>query len=149
MPATQLNWVGLDMTLYRNTGSYASPVWVLVDNVDDLKRGCKLGEAELPVRKFKELMTEPCLIAREYAWKMIRDELDTNYTGLRTAKDGRTLTEFAFANGPIATTGTTYWRQECKLFSWDDEEPTQGGVVTNVSAKPCRSSNAALFTIAP
>jgi hypothetical protein len=149
MPATQINWVGLDMTLYYNSGTFGSPVWVLIDNCQDLKRGSSLAEATLNKRKFKDVQTEPTLNAKVFSWDMIKDETDANYTTLRTRKDGRTLTEFAFANGPIATSGTTYYRQECKIFQFDDVEPLSGGVVTSVMAKPCVSANAGTWNIVP
>jgi hypothetical protein len=149
MPATQITWVGLDMKLYRNTGTFGTPVWTLVNNVQDLKRGSALGEAELNNRASALVLKEPTLNEYVFNWGMIKDELDTNYTGLRTAKDARTLVEFAFANGLIATSGTTYFRIETKLFGFDDEEPLSGGVVTSVTAKPCKSSNAPSWNIVP
>src|SRR5690349_14361333 len=123
MPATNINWVGLDMKLYRNTGTFASPVWTLVDNVQDLKRGSSMGEAELNARNSQIVQKEPTLQEYVFNWGMIKNETDTNYTALRTAKDARTLVEFAFANGLIATSGTSYFRIETKLFGFDDEEP--------------------------
>ena len=149
MPATNLNWVGLDMTLYRNTGTFATPTWVLVDNVQDLKMGSQMGEAELNSRKSKLVQKEPTLDEYVFNWGMIKDETDTNYTALRTAKDARTLVEFAFANGPIATSGTSYFRIETKIFGWDDDRPLTGGVGTSVTAKPCKSNNAPTWTVTP
>ena len=149
MPATALTFVGLDYLLYRNTGTYGSPVWALMNNVQDEKEGSALAEAELNSRKSKEVQKEPTLIERVFTWSMIKDETDADYVALRTAKDARTLVEFAFANGAIATTGTTYYRQECKLFGWEDEKPLTGGVVTSVTAKPCRSANANVWTVTP
>ncbi len=149
MAVTNITWVGLDFITYRNTGTQGSPVWALLSGVQDLKRGSQLGEAELNSRKSKDVLKEPTLNEKQFAWSMIKDETDTDYTALRTAKDARTLVEFAFANGPIATTGTTYYRQECKLFGWDDEEPLTGGVVTSIVAKPCKSANASSWNLVP
>jgi hypothetical protein len=149
MPATNVKWIGLDMYLYRNTGSFGSPAWTLVDNVEDLKRQSKLDEAEIKIRKMRDVQYEPGLNAKQFSWSMLKDETDTNYTALRTAKDAGTLIEFAFANGPIATSGTVYYRQECKLFGWDDDEPISGAVMTQVTAKPCKSANASSWTTTP
>jgi hypothetical protein len=151
MPATQLSYVGLDMDLYRNTGTNATPVWVLIDNCRDLKRAKSRGEADVSIRKFKERQKEPALHERVYTWQMLRDETDTNYTGLRTNYEAspQPITELAFANGLIATSGTTYFRQECKLFGWDDDEPLEGAVLTDVTAKPCKSAFAPTTVTVP
>ena len=147
MAATNLNWIGLDMDLYYNTGTHASPVWVLVPNVQDLKRGSSLSEAELNNRAMKIVQKEPGLEEYVFNWGMIKDETDTIYTAFRTAKDARTLMEFAFANAAIASSGTTYFRIECKFFGWDDDEPLTGGVVTSVTVKPCKSANAPAWVL--
>lgn len=136
MPATQVNWIGLDMFLYWNTGTFASPVWTLVDNCQDLKRAMSRSEAELNSRKSTDVMKEPGLKEKVFNFSMINDETDTNFTGLRTAEEGRTVVEFAFANGAIATSGTTYTRQETKIFGWEEEQPLTGGVATSITVKP-------------
>lgn len=133
--------IGLDMKLYRNSGTYASPTWVLVDNVADLKGPDSMGEAVIGIRGKAYEQYEPGLRKVSFDWDMIKDETDTNFSALRTAYGAKTLTEFAFANGAIATTGTKYFRIECKLFEFSRDESLEGANKYHVVAKPCWSAN--------
>jgi hypothetical protein len=144
MPATQVSYVGLDMTLYYNTGTFATPTWSLITNVRDLKHGQALGEADVSVRGptsgAKRKLTEPLLIEDVFNWEMIYDETDAAFIALRGFKENRTMVEFAFMNGPIATSGSSGFRCQCKIFGWDEEEPLEGPVTVSVTAKPCKSA---------
>jgi hypothetical protein len=114
MPATQVSYVGLDMTLYYNTGTFATPTWVLITNVRDLKHGQALGEADVlirgPTSGAKRKLTEPLLIEDVFNWEMVYDETDTAFIALRGFKENRTMVEFAFMNGPVATSGSSGFR---------------------------------------
>jgi hypothetical protein len=142
--------VGLDMYLYRNTGSYGTPTWVVVENVRDLNGADSMAEADVSRRGtavtgsgFKQ--NEPTLREMSFDWEMVRDEADADFTALRTAYAARTLVEFAFADGAIATTGTNYFRIECKIFGFERSEPLEGPNTYKVTAKPCYSANAPLL----
>ena len=47
---------------------------------------------------------------------------DADFAALLTAYQNRTMVEFAFADGVIATSGTKYFRIECKLFEFSRNE---------------------------
>ena len=147
MAATNPNWTGLDMYLYYNTGTFASPTWVLIDNVDDLKRQRTRAEADLSSRKSDELQREPTLADVSFSWGMINDETDTAFTAIRTAEEARTLIEFAFANQPIATTGCVYARRELKIFEFSEDQPLKDGVKTQITAKPCKGARKSRVTV--
>jgi len=147
MAATNPGWTGLDMYTYLNTATYASPTWVLIDNINDLKRQKTRAEADLSSRKSDELQREPTLADVQFSWGMITDETDPNYTTLRTAEENRTLVEIAFANQPIATTGCVYARRQLKIFEFSSEEPMKDGTTTTVTAKPCKGAMKSRVTV--
>ena len=137
--------VGLDMYLYRNTNTFASPTWAIVENVRDLTGPDSFAEADVSRRNtgasaFKQ--SEPTLREVSYEWDMVHDPSDADFAALLTAYAARTLTEFAFADGPIATTGTKYFRIECKLFEFSRNEALEDANIYHVVAKPCYSANA-------
>jgi len=148
MAATNPGWVGLDMYLYVNTGTYGSPTWVLVDNCQDLKRSETRDEAELNSRKSDEKQKEPTLADVAIAWNMIPDETDTNYVLIRTNEEGRILTELALANQPIAASGCVYSRREVKFFEFSEDQPLAGGLTTAITAKPCKGARKSRVTVA-
>lgn len=148
MPAI-VSYVGIDMTLYRNTGTFGSPTWLLIDIVRDNKVAQKKGEADVSRRKIKVRQFEPTIEEKGLEFQIIRDEADTNYTALQSAYDANTIVEFAICNGPIANSGQKYLRCEMKIFGFDQGEPLDGANTTDVTAKPCYSANAPSRTTVP
>lgn len=140
--------IGLDMLLYRNTGTNGSPTWALIENVGDLTGPDSMDKIELPRRKTAIKQYEPGQRDISFEWDMIKDETDTQFTALRTAYAAKTLTEFAFANGPIATAGTKYFRVECKIFEFSRTEPINGANAYHVVAAPCWSANVPSYVTA-
>lgn len=141
--------VGLDQYLYRNTATYGSPTWVIVENVRDLTASDTYAEADVSRRNtgasaYKQ--TEPTLREMSFEWDMVYDPSDADFTALLGFHQARTLVEFAFSDGVIATTGTKYFRIECKLFDFTMDEPLEDGKIVHVVAKPCYSSNAPVYT---
>lgn len=141
--------VGLDMKLYRATGS---PAWNLVDNVRDLTGPDSFSEADVSVRGVGIKLTEPALRDISFDWEMIYDESDTDFTAIRTAYAAKTSIEFAFADGTLGTAGTTgsggtagvkYIRVTCKVFKFERSEALEGANSYAVTVKPCYSSNSA------
>jgi hypothetical protein len=147
MPATQLSYVGKDQKLYRNTGSFGSPVWGLIPNVTDVKKASKRNEATFKTRAADEELFGPGLRSREYSWGMVTDETDTDYVAIRAAHEaGSTIIEFAFANGLIATAGTVYTRVSTIVTGFDEDEPLEDGVGASVTVKPAKGGGASSRT---
>lgn len=146
MPAVQPSFVGLDMFLYYNSASFASPTWVAV-NTRDMKKARARGEADVSNRGSKEQLTEPTLNKREYNFDIVTDQTDAAFVAIQTAYFARTAIEFALANGPIGTAGTVasggtanvvFSRMTTKIFSFEDAEPLDGADITSVVAKPSK-----------
>lgn len=138
--------VGLDMKLYRATGS---PAWNLIDNVRDLTGPDSFSEADVSVRGVGIKLTEPALRDISIEWEMVYDETDTDFTAVRTAYAAKTLIELALADGLIGTAGTVgsggtagaqYIRIECKIFKFERNEALEGANLYSVVAKPCYSA---------
>lgn len=139
--------IGLDMKLYRATGS---PAWNLVDNVRDLTGPDSYSEADVSVRAAGIKLTEPALRDISFDWEMIYDENDADFVAIRTAYAAKTMIEFAFADGVLGTAGTTgsggtagvkYIRVECKIFKFERSEALEGANSYAVTAKPCYSAD--------
>lgn len=142
----QPSFVGVDQTLYYNSGTFVSPVWALVD-CRDLKKGLTRGEAEVGGRGTNMELYEPTRQKRQYVFDMIEDETDAAYVAIRAAFFSNSAIEFAFANGPIGTAGTSgtggttgvvYSRLTCKVFGFETDQPLDNGCDTSISVKPCR-----------
>lgn len=132
---------GLDLTLYRNTGTHAAPVWNYIGNVKDLALNRTMGEGDASARLSDVKMLEPCLQEASFGWAMNHDPNDQDLTAIQAAFEEREMIEFAFADGDIAAAGTQYLRYECKIFDVSEPQPLDGVNVVNVMAKPCYSTN--------
>jgi len=134
--------VGLDMYLYYNASTYGSPSWTLINNVQDLEAPDEFEEADVGRRADGLVAVEPSRRKVELNFTMVSDLTDSAFSALKTRYLARTLTEFALADGPIATAGTVYTRCEMKITKFARKEPLSGSVTVDVTAKRCYSSNA-------
>jgi hypothetical protein len=128
---------GLDLQLYRNTGTYVGPVWNLVPNVRDLSLGRSKTQGDASSRQQSVKMSEPCLEDGQFGWDMVDESTDADLIAIESAYDGNDLMEFAFCDS--AGVGIRY---ECKIFDVSEPQPLDGVNVINVKAMPCYTTNA-------
>lgn len=133
---------GFDKYLYRNTGSYNSPVWNLIDNVRDLTLPLNKGKGDASRRTSNVKQYMPTMHDPEFTWEMVDDPADADLIALQDAWLADTLVEFAFADGPIATSGTQYRRYECVITEISESEPLDDVSMVSVKACPTYTSNA-------
>lgn len=130
--------------LYRNTGTYGTPVWDAIPLVRDLTLTMEASEADASSRasRFKLYMSAMIEISLEA--DLIYDPASTDYTTLRDAivANPPTTVEFAVADGVIATTGTQYLRFHGHVFNLGRSEPLEDAMTNNFMAKPCPNVNA-------
>ncbi len=123
---------GAEMYGYYNSNTWASPTWVLLDQIVDLNKTRSRNKIEVKNRAstFKRFLAG----LKEYGitFGLTRDDANTAQTALDAAYEAATLTSFAFANGPIATTGTKYVKAEFIVTKFDDHEPLEGGTMIDV-----------------
>jgi hypothetical protein len=127
--------------LYYNSATYGSPTWVLVTLARDVNINTTAEEGDSSSRVSELGTTEPTLTRIAIDFELINDPANADIILLDTRFLAKTLTEFAFADGPIATTGTTYRRLETKLFEASEGQPLAGIGTRKYAAKPCYSTN--------
>lgn len=133
---------GKDQYFYYNAGTYGSPTWTLTSIVGNVKLTDTAGTADIRRRAMGTV--QKVLTQREMAieFEMVRDRSDAAYAALETKYLAGTLTEFALADGAIATTGTIYTRVECYITQFETNEPIDGAVMTTCKAEPAFGANA-------
>jgi hypothetical protein len=146
MPAVNPSYVSIDMNLSYNSGTFASPVFAVV-NCRDVKLALTWGEGEVSNRGSKFDLKEPTLRVQELVFDMVADELDTNFVAIRAAALARTPIELAMANTPIGTAGTVasggtvngvMSRCTYKAFGIERGEPLEGSPTVSITVKPCK-----------
>lgn len=135
--------LGLDCRLYRNTGTYAAPNWVLIDNVRDLTLSLSKAEADLTTRANNRWRaTIGTLKELEVEFEMVWDTEDTNFTALFDAFLNGTAIEFLILDGAVSAPGSLGLRATCEVMQFDRAEPLEDGVKASVVIKPAYASNA-------
>ena len=133
---------GADAKLYRNTGTFGTPVWAEVKNVNDaLNVGLTYAEADATIRGVGVTQSEPTLLGLELSFRMLEDLDDTQFTAIRTAALAKTILDMLTCSGPVATAGETYVRKEFKVTGFNKGEPLNGINTYDVVMKPCFSTN--------
>lgn len=141
--------MGFAAKLYRNTGTYAVPIWTLIDEVKDNTLTFEADEVDVTTRAgggFRQ--TEPGLIDAGLEFQINWDTSDDNFTALRTAFAARTAIEMLALDGLVATAGSQGLRFTGKVISFSRNEPIGENLTVDVTVKPCIADNApAWYTV--
>ena len=129
---------GRKVLLYRNTGTYGTPVWVQVSNRRDFTLNGTTVEAD--ASDADSGVEETVVVARGYElsgnirwadsaadWEILRAAYDA---------DPRTPIEFAVMYGPIATTGSTGRRITCDVTQFSESYAFKDILAADVTLKP-------------
>lgn len=136
---------GVDCYLYRNTGTWGTPTWNLVDLVIDASLDLSLGTAEVKRRGVNWAQNITTLKVGNLSFNMVRDVSDADHDAIRDYLINRTLASWAFADGAIATTGTQYFKAEFYTTKFAIGQPLEGVETVDVELMQAYSSNAPAF----
>ncbi len=150
MPGTApITPIGLDCKLYRNTGSYSTPVWNEIVNIGDVTIPLSKGEAETSTRGSKWKTRRGTLKDASIDFQLKKVTGDDDFAALLAAFVDGTPIELLALDGPIGTAGSQGLRATCEIFKFDEGQPLENVVAFDVSAKPCQSANEpAWYTVA-
>jgi hypothetical protein len=99
--------LGLDAKMFRNTGTYSTPVWNEIKNVRDVTLSLETGEADATTRGNNGWRaTVATLKDGSVEFDMVWDSADDDFTAIRDAFLNKTALELAVMDGDIATTGS-------------------------------------------
>lgn len=137
---------GLDLYLYRNTGSYGSPTWALITNCRDFELGLTRTRIDSSTRAVAVATKVPGLIEMKPKWQMIYDYSDAALIAIyasfyATSPTGAQI-EFAFSDGAVGGSNIRYIRAICCVFDVSEPAPLDGLGMVNVEVEPTYNSSA-------
>lgn len=138
-------YVGLDAKLYRNTGTYASPVWNEIELAREVNVDFEKTKVEATARNSRWRRHASGLKQAPLTFQVIDDPADPDYTTLRNAWLNDTIVDLAVANGPITTTGTEYFRADFHIFGLRRGQPLEEMGTLEYSADLAYSNNNPVF----
>ena len=135
--------LGMDAKLYRNTGDYATPVWVEVSNVKDVTLNLEKGEADVTTRANGGWRaTVGTLKDASIEFQMVWDTVDAGFDAIRQAFFNNTPLEFAVMDGDITDPDSEGLRATFDIFNFTRNEALEEAIMVDVSIKPTYADNA-------
>jgi hypothetical protein len=141
MTATPGLHVGVNEKLYRNTGTYGSPVWSLINIATDVNILADKSMAEVKARLSTIVKNLPAMKTLGIEFTILGDTSVTDYDTLRDAYMNDTMIEFAVADQPIANSGCEYYRQQSYLSSFPIDQKLEDAQTAKVKADVAYTAN--------
>ncbi len=135
--------LGMNAVLYRNTGTYGSPVWSVMGDVKDVTLDLETDEADVTVRGNNGWKaTQPTLRSATIEFEMVWDPSNAGFTAIQTAFLAGSSIEFLALDQPVATTGAQGLRATMAVSKFSREEPLADAIKVKVTLKVTYSANA-------
>ena len=137
--------MGFEAKLYRNTGSYESPVWNEVENVKDLTSGGDAEEVDVTtVAGLKDASVE---------FDMVWDTEDADFSAFQDAFFATTpaekCIEVAVMDGDIAVAGSEGLRATMAVTNFSRNEALGEALAVSVTLKPTYADNPPEWYVVP
>lgn len=143
-----MSQIGADCKLYRNTGTYGTPVWNDVPLVKDLTQTLEKGDADVSNRGSGGWRVRiGTLKDGKLQFNLIWEPGDVDFEAIRDAYLNNTLIDLAAMDGDIGTEGVQGLRSEMSILSFTRTETLDGAVMADVSAAPGSVTNAPQWMI--
>lgn len=129
--------LGLDCKLYYNSGTHASPTWVLIGDAIDVSFEYGTNTPEIKARSSINMATLAGLIKHGGTFTLLHT-IGTNSVraALLAIVSGRAPKELAFMDQAIATSGALGARFYANLENMSMSQPLEEGATWDISAKP-------------
>lgn len=129
--------------LYRNTGTYAAPVWDEIGNVKDLTLNMTKSAVDITTRASGGFVENiDGLIDATVDFSMVWDSTDTDFTAIQTAFLAKTSIEFLVLDGGSAVDGAQGLRATMMIEGFTRNETLGEALMVDVTIRPTRAANA-------
>ncbi len=139
--------LGLEAVLYRNTGTYDSPVLVRVDNVKDLTLNLEANEADVSTRGNNGWEAIVRALKRaSIDFGMVWNTEDVNFEAIKDAYLASSVAagsiEFFAMSADVDEADSEGFRATCMVTKFTKNEPLQEAQGVDVTLKPTYSDHA-------
>jgi len=133
--------LGIDAKLYRNTGTFATPVWNEIPNVTNLTLNLEKSDTDVTTRggaanKFRQIAV--ILADGTVDFEMIWDNTDLDFIAIKDAFLASTQIDFWVLDGDDTTTGNQGLRAEMEISNFTRNEELEDALRLDVSIRPGR-----------
>ena len=129
--------LGLNAKIYRNSGTFAVPVFEEIGNVRDVTLTLETAEADVTTRTNEGWRaTVATLRDASVEFEMVWDTVDPNFDSIRIAYLNNGTVEFSVMDGDITVSGSQGLRFLSIISTFTRTEPLEDALKVQVSAKP-------------
>ena len=132
--------LGINSKLFYNSGNFATPTWLPLNNVRELTVTSTWDEGDASTRASPVKMAEPTQLNLEIGGQMQADA-SVGYLLLQTDYFTRALVDVMALDGGSTTNTVEGVRFEAKVFSWTEDQGPGNVNYRQFSVKPCASAN--------
>lgn len=133
--------LGKDATLNRNTGTFGSPTYNPIDNVQNLSVDATRGEANTSTRGSDVATIATTQKVLAISWDLVYVPSDADFTALETAFNSNVTIELFCCDGPTGTAGNKGWHGDWYMTKFSRKEDLDGVIMYECEAKPAKTAN--------
>ena len=134
--------LGLAAKIYRNTGTFATPIWDEIDNVVNLTINLEKADADVSTRGgdgWRQIAVT--LKDGTVDFEMIWDKGDADFTAIKDAFFDNTQIDIWALDGDSTTSGNEGLRAEMEVANFTRNEELEDALRVDVSLRPGRGAS--------
>lgn len=136
--------------LYRNTGTYESPVWDEITLVKDLTLNMTKSAVDITTRASGGFVENiDGLIDATVDFSLLWDTADADFTAIQTAFLAKTSIEFLVLDGGSDVVGAQGLRATMMVEGFTRNETLGEALMVDVTIRPTRAANAPAWYTVP
>lgn len=137
---------GIDCKVYRNSGTYGSPTWSLVNPVIEVTVNLENSAFDASNRDSNYRLQLPALTDISVDLRMHKDKADADFEALEDAAQGRTTIDLLILDGVQTSGDSDGWRIQGFFTSWNESQPLEDAVTVDATFVPAATANAVAVT---
>ncbi len=142
--------LGAKGKLYRNTGTYTTPVWDLIPNVKDVMFPLVFKEYDATARAGEGWeASEPTVAMLSGSLVMLHNPADPDLQAFIAAAWNRLPQELLNLDAPVSDTGSQGSRASYKIFKQERKEPVGSMMEQNFDLKLCLADHPPEYVVVP
>lgn len=133
---------GLDCKVYRNSATYGSPTWALVNPVIEVTANLTNTAFDASNRDSNYRLQLPSLTELSFDIRMHKDKDDADFLALETAAQARTTIDLLILDGLQTSAASDGWRIQGFFTTWNESQPLEDAVTVDATFVPAATANA-------
>lgn len=133
---------GLDCKCYRNSATYGSPTWALVNPVIEVTINFGLSTIDASNRDSTYRLNLPALKEISVDIQMHKDKADADFAALETAAQTNATIDMLILDGAQNSADSDGWRIQGFFSSWNESQGLEDAVIVDATFVPVATSNA-------